>query len=75
MYMHACIVYNGHDRMRPRNLNRENIEDWPSLKIGPHEKFPLFGVVIHILILYTYMCIIMLCTYSCRQSTCSDRHL
>jgi CBS domain-containing protein len=29
--------------MRPRKLNRENFEDWPSVKIGPHENFPLYG--------------------------------
>jgi hypothetical protein len=29
--------------MRPRKLNRENFEDWPSAKIGPNENFPLYG--------------------------------
>jgi hypothetical protein len=42
--MHDCKVYNGHDRARLRNLNRENFEDWPSAKIGPHENFPLYGM-------------------------------
>jgi hypothetical protein len=38
-----CTVYNGHDRPHPRKLNRENFEDWPSAKIGPHKNFPLYG--------------------------------
>jgi hypothetical protein len=25
-------------------LNRENFEDWPSAKIGPHKNFPLYGI-------------------------------
>jgi hypothetical protein len=41
-----CTVYNGHDRMRLRKLNRENIEDWLSTKIGPHENFPLYNNII-----------------------------
>ena len=40
---HDCIVYE-HERARPRKLNRENFEDWPSAKIGPHENFPLYGI-------------------------------
>jgi hypothetical protein len=40
-----CTVYNGHDRMRPQKLNCENFEDWPSVKIGPHESFQLYGIV------------------------------
>jgi hypothetical protein len=39
-------VYNGHDRTRPWKLNRENFEDCPSAKIGPHENFPLYGMYI-----------------------------
>jgi hypothetical protein len=34
---HDCTVYNGHDHVRPQKLSRENFEDWPSAKIGPHE--------------------------------------
>ena len=30
-------------KARPRKLNRENFEDWPSVKIGPHENFTLYG--------------------------------
>jgi hypothetical protein len=39
-----CTVYNGHDRTRPQKLNRKNFEDWPSLIIGPHENFTLYGI-------------------------------
>ncbi len=39
-----CTVYNGHDRMHPQKLNRENIEDCPSAKIGPHGNFLLYGI-------------------------------
>ncbi len=38
-----CTVYSRHDRTRPRNLNRENFEDWSSAKIGPHDNFPLYS--------------------------------
>jgi hypothetical protein len=57
--MYDCTAYNRHDRTRPRNLNRENIEDWPSAKIGPHENFPLYYSMHHIL-LYNYGDIIWL---------------
>ena len=40
---HDCTVYNEHECAHPRKLNRENFEDWPSAKIGPHENFPLYG--------------------------------
>ena len=30
-------------KARPQKLNRENFEDWPSAKIGPHENFMLYG--------------------------------
>jgi hypothetical protein len=39
-------VYNGLDHEGPRKLNCENFEDWPSAKIGPHKKFPLYGYCI-----------------------------
>ncbi len=31
-------------RIHARKLNRENFEDWPSMKIGRHENFPLYGI-------------------------------
>jgi hypothetical protein len=31
--------------VRLRKLNLENIKDWPSAKIGPHENFPLYGML------------------------------
>ena len=30
-------MYNEHECVHPQKLNRENFEDWPSAKIGPHE--------------------------------------
>jgi hypothetical protein len=38
-------VYNGHDRMHPR---KENIEDWTSAKLGPHENILLYGIALSV---------------------------
>jgi hypothetical protein len=42
-HKYDCTVYNGHDRTRLRKLNWK---DWPSVKIGPHENFPLYSGLI-----------------------------
>jgi hypothetical protein len=42
--------YNGHDGAFPRKLNRKNFADWPSVKIEPHENFPLYGIPFTVII-------------------------
>ncbi len=45
-------MYNGYECTCPRKLNRENFEDWPSVKIGPHENFHY--IVLHVSVPYQY---------------------